>query len=50
MNSIAAEETVAELHNLIEAAPEIELIPAHERRAYKAAFGAPTQSCPRLVP
>ena len=46
----AAERVVAELHNLIEAAPEIELIPAHERNAYKAAFGAPTKSCPRLVP
>lgn len=46
----AAENVVAKLHNLLEAAPEIELIPAHERKAYKDVFGAPAKSCPRVVP
>ncbi|MCB9703729.1 MAG: MBL fold metallo-hydrolase [Myxococcales bacterium] len=44
-----AEETVAELHNLVEAAPKIELLPAHERSAYRKVFGAPSRACPRPI-
>ena len=41
-----AEGVVAQLHALVEAAPEIELVPAHERKAYVETFGAPAERCP----
>jgi N-acyl homoserine lactone hydrolase len=41
----AAAVELARLHELADAAPELTMVPAHERRAWKAAFGRPTKDC-----
>lgn len=42
-----AERVVGQLHVLAQRAPEIEFLPAHERRAWKDSFGTPSTDCRR---
>ena len=42
-----ANEVVAQLHELAAQAPEIEILPAHERAAWTQLFGSPGQACRR---
>jgi glyoxylase-like metal-dependent hydrolase (beta-lactamase superfamily II) len=46
-NPAAANRVLAGLHELAEADPSIRIVPAHERAAWKDAFGEPAQTCPR---
>ena len=42
----AADKVLAALHELADADPSLQIVPAHERAAWKDAFGKPAETCP----